>query len=84
MAETRGRSATMQYHVIDLRDDLISPEIVVVEAASPEKAAEQVIGIHLVRSGARKDLKARVYWQNPGQPKNMVRLYGEVGDQRRR
>lgn len=73
-----------EYRVIDLRGEVIAPEAVTVEASSPEKAAETVLGIHLVRSGARKDLKARVYWQNQGQPKNMVRLYSQVGEQRKR
>lgn len=74
----------IKYQVIDLRGDLIAAETTTVEASSPEKAAEAVLGIHLVRSGARKDLKARVYWQAPGQPKNMVRLYSQVAEQRRR
>lgn len=73
-----------EYQVIDLRGGTIEPEPKIVLASSPEKAAEEVLGIHLVRSGARKYLKARVYWQNPGQPKNMVRLYSEVAEQRGR
>lgn len=73
-----------EYQVIDLRNGTIDPEPRTVTAKSPEKAGEDVLGMHLVRSGARKDLVARVYWQNPGQPKNMVRLYKPVEDQRKR
>ncbi|WEK05799.1 MAG: hypothetical protein P0Y65_05955 [Candidatus Devosia phytovorans] len=71
-----------QYQVIDLRSAIIDPEPVKVEAGSPEKAAEKVLGIHLVRSGARKDLVARVYWQKTNEPKNMVRLYAQVVENR--
>lgn len=71
-----------EYRVIDLRTGLIDPETVAIEASSPESAAEAVLGIRLVRSGAKANLKARVYWQLSGQPKNMVRLYGEVEERR--
>jgi len=74
----------VEYQVIDLRGDLIAPATMTVEASSPEKAAEAALGICLVRSGARRDLKARVYWQTNGQPKNMVRLYSQVAEQRQR
>lgn len=73
-----------EYQVIDLRSAIIDPEPIMIEAASPEKAAEKALGIHLVRSGALKDLVARVYWQKTNEPKNMIRLYQQVGDPRPR
>jgi hypothetical protein len=67
------------YRVVNVRDDVIDPtEIIIAGARSPEDAARQALGIDLVRSGQRKDLIARVYWQSPGQPMNMVRLYRRV------
>jgi hypothetical protein len=63
-----------QYRVIDLQTEIIDPEPKTVAAVSPEKAAEMVLGLQLVRSGAKKDLRARVYFQNAGQPMTMVRL----------
>lgn len=73
-----------EYRVIDLRSAVIEPEAVLVDATSPENAAETILGIKLVRSGAKAQLCARVYWQNPSQPTNMVRLYSEVESDRRR
>lgn len=64
-----------QYRVIDLQTEVVDPEPKTVTAASPEAAAEMVLGLLLVRSGAKKDLRARVYFQNSGQPVSMVRLY---------
>jgi len=46
-----------------------------IQAKSPEAAASQVLGMDVVRSGAKRDLMARVYWQVSGRPLNMVRLY---------
>lgn len=69
-----------QYRVIDLLPDVIDPEAIIVDAVSPEKAAERALGVSLTRSGARHDLRARVYHQKPGEPLNMVRLYGRVAD----
>ena len=73
----------IQYSVIDLQAEIIDPEPKIVAASSPEKAAELILGVVLFRSGAHKDLRARVYWQVPGQPKNMVRLYSRVESPRR-
>lgn len=48
----------------------------IVTAPSPEKAAAEVCGMELVRSGAKADLVAKVYWQvGSGGLTNMVRLY---------
>jgi hypothetical protein len=67
------------YRVVDVRDDIIDPkEIIITGARSPEDAARQALDVDLVRSGQRKDLAARVYWQSLGQPMNMVRLYRRV------
>lgn len=78
---TRGKRARMsQYRVIDLFKNVIDPKAMIVDAPSPEKAAERALGVSLTRSGARRDLRARVYYQKPGQPMNMVRLYGRVAD----
>lgn len=70
----------IEYRVIDLQTETIDPEPKTVKASSPEKAAELVLGIELVRSGSKRDLRARVYCQQPGQPLTMVRLYTKVAD----
>ena len=54
------------FRVVDLR------------ARSPEEAAREALGIELVRSGAKRDIAAKVYWQPVGQPLTMVRLYSKV------
>jgi hypothetical protein len=70
---------TITYRVVDVRSDVIDPtETTIVGARSPEDAARQALDLELVRSGRRKDLVARIYWQPPGQPMNMVRLYRRV------
>jgi hypothetical protein len=67
------------FRVVDMRSDSIDPpETIIAGARSPEDAGRQALGVELVRSGQRKDLIARVYWQTPGQPVNMVRLYRRV------
>lgn len=71
-----------QYRVIDVTAALTEPGEQIVEAGSPESAASQLLGIELVRSGAKTDLMARVYWQLPGQPTNMVRLYRRTENER--
>lgn len=73
---------TSDFRVIDLQTETIDPEPKTVKATSPERAAELVLGQQLVRSGAKKDLRARVYFQSAGQPVSMVRLYSKVGDRR--
>jgi hypothetical protein len=69
-----------EYRVIDLQTETVDPEPKTVAASSPEKAAELALGLTLIRSGAKKDLRARVYFQHPGQPMSMVRLYSKVED----
>lgn len=49
-----------------------------VEETSPERAASRLLGIDLVRSGAKATLAAKVYFQHPGQSPSMVRLYGRA------
>lgn len=65
----------LTYRVVDLRTDDIAAEITIDNARSPEDAVRQALGEDVVRSGRRKELVARVYWQAIGQPVNMVRLY---------
>lgn len=70
-----------EYRVIDLQTEAIDPNPKIVTASSPEAAAELVLGLKLVRSGNKRDLRARVYSQRPGQPMSMVRLYQKVAHQ---
>jgi len=72
---------TSYFRVVDLQTEIIDTEPRIVKAASAEKAAELALGAQLVRSGVRKNLRARVYFQTPGQPVTMVRLYARVADQ---
>ena len=69
-----------QYRVIDLQVEAIDPNETIVEARSPEAAALDALGAELVRSGTKAELRARVYFQYPGQPLSMVRLYAKVTD----
>lgn len=69
------------YRVIDLATETIEPEAKIVDAMSPEHAAQLALGVDLVRSGARRNLRARVYSESPGQPKSMVRLYSKVSEE---
>jgi len=73
-----GETSMTEYQVIDLRSETIDHEAIKVSASTPEHAAQEALGLHLVRSGAKKDLVARVYWQPQNQPKSMVRLYKQV------
>ena len=69
------------YRVVDLRTGMVDPiETLVHGVNTPEEAARKVVGHRVVRSGAKKDLIARVYWQPIGQPVTMVRLYKMVGE----
>jgi hypothetical protein len=69
------------YRVIDLRADANpAAEIIIEDAHSPEDAARKALGRELVRSGRRSDVRARVYFQHPGQPISMVRLYDKAED----
>lgn len=64
-----------EFRVIDLQTEIIDPEPRIIQAGTPEKAAELVLGVQLFRSGAKKDLRARVYWKQADGITNMVRLY---------
>jgi hypothetical protein len=66
----------LTYRVVDLRTNIIDATGRIVEGvSSPEAAAREVLQMEVFRSGARKDLVARVYWQTMGSPTNMVRVY---------
>lgn len=73
------------YTVVDLRpnDVGIAPEVVT-DAHSPEDAATRALGLDLVRSGRMADLQAKVYFQYPDKPLNLVRLYARTADGNRR
>lgn len=71
---------TTEYRIIDLQAEVIDPEPKTVKAVTPEGAAKIALGVELVRSGSQRDLRARVYYQHPGQPTNMVRLYTKAAD----
>lgn len=66
----------LSYRVVDLASGGAEPvEHLVEGVASPEAAAEKALGIRLFRSGRKAELRARVYFQRPGTPLSMVRLY---------
>jgi hypothetical protein len=67
------------FRVVDLRQNalLTDTDVIVEGAQSPEAAVRDVLGIQVVRSGAKRDLVAKVYWQPIGQPLTMVRLYAK-------
>ncbi len=74
-------SMTLAYRVVDLREDANKAGDIIIEGArTPEDAAREALGLRLIRSGSKRDLAARVYWQHSGQPLNMVRLYTKVTD----
>ena len=66
------------FRIIDLRTGIVEPEQQV-DAKSPEQAAEQALGLKLVRSGHPRTLVCRVYWSDANNT-NMVRLYSKVAD----
>lgn len=70
----------IEYRIIDLQVEAIDPEQIVVRASSPESAVKDALGAEVVRSGSKRDLRARVYFQRPGQPVSMVRLYTKARD----
>lgn len=75
---------TTTYQVIDLRGGVIDAKKQPVEGVrSAEAAVAQALGLDVVRSGAKKDLVARVYWQTPGHPVSMVRFYTRLDPERR-
>lgn len=69
---------SIEYRVIDLASSAIDPDERIVQSTSPERAVLEALGVEMVRSGPKRDLRARVYFQYPGQPLSMVRLYSKV------
>ncbi|MGB3337814.1 MAG: hypothetical protein WBA73_11600 [Devosia sp.] len=63
----------ISYRVVDARTE--AADILVEGVSTPEAAVKEALGLSVFRSGSQKDLVARVYWQNIGQPMSMVRLY---------
>ena len=88
MLKTRSRRFCVydgqmtEYKIVDLRAETIEAEPRIVDAKSPEKAAEFLLGLQLVRGGQPHDLRARVYSQTPGNPLTMVRLYERASARR--
>ncbi|MET3925536.1 hypothetical protein [Devosia sp. 2618] len=73
---------SVKHRVVDLRSGIIDPHEIIVEGArSPEDAVRQALGCDLVRSGQKRHLAARVYFQLPDQPVSMVRLYNKAEGQ---
>ena len=72
----------IEFMVIDLQTESIDPEPKTVFANSAERAAELALGLSLVHSGSKNNLRARVYSTRQGQPTSMVRLYTKVSDSR--
>lgn len=72
---------SVEYRVVDLATSVIDPGTrIVTSVSSPEAAAELALGVKLVRSGRKTDLRARVYFQHSGDHLTMVRLYTQVAD----
>jgi hypothetical protein len=66
----------LRYRVTDLRpqgED--SFDVIIENTRSPEDAAQQALGLEVVRSGATADLVACVYWERIGQEELSVLLY---------
>lgn len=70
-----------EFRIIDLQTETIDPAPKTVVATSPERAAELALGVKLVRSGAKQNLRARVYSQHPGEPLNMGETLRQGGRQ---
>lgn len=68
-----------RYTVVDMRPhDACTPAETVTHAHSPEDAATRALGLDLIRSGRLADLQAKVYFQYPDKPLNLVRLYART------
>lgn len=66
------------FKVVDIRDKE-SPEVTI-KARTPEHAVTLTLGIDAVRGSSRRiSPAARVYWHDPPDQTNMVRLYERVG-----
>ena len=74
---------TKSFRVVDLRGPLTGADMKMIDARNPETAVFEALGVDAVRSGAKKDLVARVYWQtSPNEPTNMVRMYARLDPDR--
>ena len=63
-----------EYRVVDLDGDPDDPkETIITGGTSPEGAARDALGLVLYRSGAKANLRAKVYFQVKGGATNMVR-----------
>ena len=72
---------SVSYRVVDVGSNVIESEHrIVIGVNSAEAAAKSALGVSLFRSGSKADLRARVYYQSPGQPMTMVRLYTKAID----
>lgn len=80
MPHAIARAMTKSFRVVDVRPDalVVDTDVVIEGVQSPEAAVREALGIKVVRSGARRDLVAKVYWQPVGQPLTMVRLYART------
>jgi hypothetical protein len=67
-----------QYWVVDCRPGSDDNSRTPVTSFSPEGAARLVLQEDLGRGGVRGTLRARVYFQDEGQPLTMVRLYSKA------
>ena len=56
----RAAAMPTQYRVIDLASSAIDPDERIVQSTSPERAVLEVIGVEVVRSGSKRDLRASV------------------------
>ena len=70
----------LEFLVIDLQTENIDSKPKTVFANSAERAAELALGLSLVRSGSKNNLRARVYSTRQGQHMIMVRLYIKIAD----
>jgi len=68
----------IEYRVIDLRTEARFQQPILVMAFSPEEAANIALGVELVRSGSYLDLRAKVYFNDPGIKSSMVRLFAPL------
>ena len=68
------------FRVVDVRSEALAADtdLIIDGVQSPEAAVREALGISVVRSGAKRDLVAKVYWQPLGQPLTMVRLYART------
>ncbi|HTN60900.1 MAG TPA: hypothetical protein VL147_05030 [Devosia sp.] len=69
-----------EFRVVDCRANDVDPVDTIISAQTPEEAARLALGEYLERSGQKRDLRARVYFQTEGQPLTMVRLYSKAID----